>query len=95
MMFYPEMGEVAQPRLFATRHVYNGTYSARWAEVDDAKAKEHFRKLRIRPSAIRDEEGKFPSDLEQRGKIKNALLTSSAHRKLMDLDLCAHEVLLD
>ncbi len=98
MLYYPEMGEKPEPRLFATHYVHR-CYSVTWAKSRDEEARARLKNLKIRPikgAPIRFEVlGKWDA-LRQFGEDGyHCLITLNAHTKLFDRDLCATEQLLD
>ncbi len=99
MIYYPEMNEKPAPRLFATSHVYGGSYSITWPSSRDQEARDKLRELKIRAlkcSPIRPEKLGHWSPLRQFNEDGfSCMVSSGAHRKLFDGDLCAHEMLLD
>jgi len=94
MIYYPEMNEKPAPRLFNSRHVYNGNHSLRWSPENHAQAEKTLKELRIKPKQLKLERSGI--DLIPSAKTRWAcLVTQNAHSKLLEADLCACELLLD
>lgn len=97
-MYYPEMGGQPAPRMFRTHYNYK-SYSVFWKGSDDENARATFKELRIRPlkcSTIEPRKMGEWLDATKAGEDGYGCLVSfNAVSKLMDRDLCAHEVLLD
>jgi hypothetical protein len=96
-MYYPEMGETKQSRLFDSFHVINSTYSIRWSEAREAEAQAAFKALRIRPRGVETSDpSSYIRPIYGEGvNIRTALVTHSALTKLLRSDRTAHEMLLD
>jgi hypothetical protein len=84
------MGEKAPASAIVhTFHVINSTWAARWLPENDAKVRELFASLRIRPR-------RFERYETIHGTIKcSALITTAARSKLTRCALAANETLLD
>lgn len=99
MIYHPEMGEKPAVRLFHTHHVHGGTYSVGWRESEDEQARSTLKRLRIRQkyslTPAREKPGDWSLATQLGEPIFHILVSSLAHRKLMDGDLCACETLLD
>lgn len=99
MIYYPEMNEKPEPRLFATSYNYRDSYSICWAKSRDNEAKETLKRLNIRPlkcSPIRAQILGEWSALRQFNEDGfSCLISSKAQSKLFERDLCAHKMLLD
>jgi hypothetical protein len=100
MIYAPELGQVAEARVFNIEHNYGSSYNVVWKAEDDVCAREVLRKLRIRPA--------FRSEFELRplgcgnlwserlgSDVYQILVTSAAYRKLSDIDVAAILELLD
>ena len=94
MMYYPEMGQQAEPRLFKTRYNYGDSYSCQWAPESNDAALAQLKAMRIKAKYLQfDRPG---IELVPNAKARwSCLITSKSHTKLFDADLCAHEQLLD
>lgn len=95
MLYYPEMGQQAAKRLFRTFHNHGDTYCVEWLPQDDEQARAAFKHLRIRPRFIQFNRRGFELTLQAKSDKWTCLVTGAAHSKLFDVDLCAHEILLD
>jgi len=98
MLYYPEMGEKPANRLFATSYV-RSCYSLTWPASRNEEARATIRSLRIRPMSCKQIE---PRNLGEWSPLRiwnengfTCLISMDAHRKLMERDLCANEMLLD
>jgi len=98
MLYYPEMHQKPEPRLFAAHYVHR-CYSLTWPASQDETARDTLRKLKIRPlkcSPICQKKLGQCYDLRQFNEDGfHCLISMNAHTKLFDLDLTATEQLLD
>ena len=93
MMYYPEMGEVAAPRIFKTHRCYRDEYYVEWLLADNDQAMDTLKKLRIKAKFLSFRP--FNIDPLTRSGKWSCLVTGLSHDKLFSADLCAHEQLLD
>ena len=93
MMYYPEMGEVAAPRLFKTGHNYGDSYHVEWLPNVHDDALKTLKTLRIKAKFLSF--SPFNIDPLTRSGKWSCLVTGLSHDKLFKADLCAHEQLLD
>lgn len=98
-VYHPEMGDKPSPNLFHTHHNFGNSWSVFWVKSADSIARETFKSLRVRPlkfSPIEPKKEGEWSDASTAGEDGfYCLVTSSAHRKLMDAGLCCCMALLD
>lgn len=87
--YYLEMGQAPAKALFQSHSVINSTIGLKWLPEDDAKARQAFKTLRIRPRAI---ERWTPIN---GGERISARCTHDAERKLYAAGLVCREMLLD
>lgn len=98
-VYCPEMGDKPTPNLFHTHHNFGNSWSVFWVKSADSQARETLRSLRVRslkcPPIEPRNVGEW-SDASTTGEDGfSCLVTSSAHRKLMDAGLCCCMALLD
>ena len=98
-VYHPEMGEKPTSNLFHTSHNFRNSWSVFWTENDDAKARETLKSLRIRPIKCVPIEprkiGEWSAATQAGADGFSCLVTSGAHRKLMDAGMCCCRALLD
>lgn len=100
MIYAPELGQVAEARVFNIEHNFGSSYNVAWKAEDDECARSVLKKLRIRPA--------FGSEFELRplgcgnswserlnSDVYQILVTTGAYRKLSDIDVAAVRELLD
>ncbi len=99
MLYCPEMNEVAAPRLFHSEYNFRDSYSLSFLVANEAQASAVLKKLRIRPAfgikLVREEMGAHSDADRLGGPVFHCLITSGAHRKLMNSDATAYRSLLD
>lgn len=98
-VYYPEMGDKPTPNLFHTNHNFGNSWSVFWVKSVDAKARDVFKSLRVRPLKCSPielrKEGEWSAASQAGEDGFSCLVTSSAHRKLMDAGMCCCKALLD
>jgi hypothetical protein len=98
MMYYPEMGDKPAPRIFQSQYNYK-SYSLFWKGSEDDKARSILKELRIRPLKCAPIEPRKVGEWSWATRAGedgfSCLISFNAVSKLIDRDLCAHEVLLD
>ena len=95
MMYYPEMGEVAAPRLFKTGHCYGDSYHVEWLPEAHDEALQTLKTLRIKAKYLQFNRIGIELTNSAKSAKWTCLVTGISHDKLFSADLCAHEQLLD
>ena len=95
MLYYPEMGEVAAPRLFKTGHNYGDSYHVEWLPEAHDLAMQTLKTLRIKAKGLQFNRVGVELTTSAKSDKWSCLVTGTSHTKLFNADLCAHEQLLD
>lgn len=103
MIYYPELDQEPERRLFNSSHVINSKYSVFWRESDDKAAREALAKLGVRVDT--GKKNSVDSRYHKVGEWSEAskagengysvIVTFRIAQTLIDQDLTAHKMLLD
>lgn len=95
MMYYPEMVGKPAPRLFKTWHNFRDSYHVEWLPAVNDEALATLKRLKIKAKYLKFNRIGIELVPEAKSDKWDCLVTSKSHDKLIDADLCAHEMLLD
>jgi len=98
-IYAPELGQKAPVRVFYSEHNFRDSYCLCWKVEDDECARAVLKKLRVRAAfgtAVElKKQGEYLVATRNKSDMYGCLITSSAHRKLMDADVTVQRDLLD